>query len=64
MIASRAVKVYKLCNRYKEEYVTTVFSAEEAVMLGDRLISGELRSTGVRYRNLEGDIIKPLHRST
>tara|TARA_R110001606_G_scaffold396417_1_gene570496 strand:- start:2395 stop:2622 length:228 start_codon:yes stop_codon:yes gene_type:complete len=62
MIASRAVKVYKICRRYKEEYVTTVFTAEDANAVGVRL-NKELDITGVRYRNLAGALLATLHRN-
>ncbi len=62
MIASRALKVYKICRRYKEEYVTTVFNAEDANTLGLRL-NKEQDITGVRYRNLDGAILATIHRN-
>mgnify|MGYP003631245302 FL=1 len=62
MIASRAVKVYKICRRYKEEYVTTVFTTEDANAVGIRL-NKELDITGVRYRNLAGALLATVHRN-
>lgn len=62
MIASRAVKVYKVCRRYKEEYVTTVFNAEDANTLGLSL-NKEMDITGVRYRNLDGALLATIHRN-
>lgn len=62
MIASRALKVYKICRRYKEEYVTTVFNAEDANTLGLRL-NKEQDITGVHYRNLDGALLATIHRN-
>ena len=62
MIASKALKVYKINNLHKEEYVTTVFSEHDAGNLGNRL-NQEIGITGVRYRNLAGDILLTLQRN-
>ena len=56
MIASRAVKVYTLCRQSKEQYVTTVFSPEDASTLGVRLGQDD-DIVAVRYRNTAGKIL-------
>jgi hypothetical protein len=61
MIASRAVKVYTMCRRTREEYVTTVFSKEDADTLGARL-NQDTSIVAVRYRNLSGKLLSTLHR--
>jgi len=62
MIASRALKVYKINTLHKEEYVTTVFSGKDAGIIADRL-NAEMGITGVRYRNIAGDTLLTLHRN-
>lgn len=61
MIASRAVKVYTVCRRTREEYVTTVFSPEDADKLGARL-NQDIGIVAVHYRNLSGKLLSTLRR--
>jgi hypothetical protein len=61
MIASRAVKVYTVCRRTREEYVTTVFSPEDADILGARL-NQDIGIVAVHYRNLSGKLLSTLRR--
>jgi hypothetical protein len=61
MIASRAVKVYTVCRRTRESYVTTVFSPEDADAVGSKL-SKELGIVAVRYRDLSGKLLSTLRK--
>jgi len=61
MDPSRAIKVYRIANSRKEEYVTTVFSADDALKLGNR-INKEMFAVAAVFKKLDDTHISTLRR--